>query len=829
MVVAVVVVAFASGSLFGYYTFGADAVVWLYLPVGVTLSALLLTPRRQWPWILAAVALTEIVVDVSQRWDPIPASGLALANAAEPLVGALLLRRFVTGEVELLRPRHVVAFLVCCVGLAPVVGSLIGATTFVLDDRGAWVESFVPFWAGDATAVLTVAGSVLAWRYRDRAPGVAVRWVIAVLATTSVTVIGFSSGHQPLFYLPIPLLFWIGFSQRLPVMFTSGLAMAVTANWMTSDGYGPWADLAKPSPLTTVTLQLFLVTAVLGAWLLAVGVAERDAARSATSTERAALQRLHAMQTLTAHLARAATSSAIAEAVVRDGINLLADHGVVGIVTADRTQMRTWTTVDGPIPIVQPHRRVPLDSGTPLAVALRGSARIVHQSLDEMWSELELTVTYGSPDVRSGLCVPVTDGDGPPLGVLAFGFAREHVVDAETIAFAETLAGLTGQALRRAQSYERELDAAHQLQQALLPVLARRHSGIQVAADYRPADRAHDVGGDWYDVFDLPDGRVAFAVGDVVGHHLAAAAAMARLQSALRIVAQSAGGPAQVLEELDRASAFISNAEMATVGYADYEPATRLLRYACAGHLPPLLLTDDGAEYLWKARSMPVGVDPSDRAQAERTVPAGATLIWYTDGLVERRGVPLRAALDRLAAAAVHLNEQAPEQVCRSLLSQMTEGGPMLDDTVVLCIRFPAGDAAPSAVKRAGELVMEASFDVASLSATRHALRTAVDARGVPAARAYGFVLAVNEGLNNAIRHGGGGGRVTVECTQRRLVAVVEDQQPTRPLTLPTAPPPPTAVAGRGLWLISQLCDAVRFEAGTTGLRLMMELALDPP
>ena len=583
--------------------------------------------------------------------------------------------------------------------------------------------------------------------------------------------------------------------------------------------------------MTTVTLQLFLFTAVLGAWLLAVGVAERDTARSATSTERAALERLNAIQTLTAHLARAATSPAIAEAVVRDGINLLADHGVVGIVTADRTQMRTWTTVDGPIPVVQPHRRVPLDSGTPLAVALRGSARIVHQSLDEMWSELELTVTYGSPDVRSGLCVPVTDGDDPPLGVLAFGFAREHAVDAETIAFAETLAGLTGQALRRAQSYERELDAAHQLQQALLPVLAGRHSGIEVAADYRPADRTHDVGGDWYDVFDLPDGRVAFAVGDVVGHHLAAAAAMARLQSALRIVAQSAAGPAQVLERLDLASAFISNAEMATVGYADYEPATRLLRYACAGHLPPLLLTDDGAEFLWKARSLPVGVDPSDRAQAERTVPVGATLIWYTDGLVERRGVPLRAALDRLAAAAAHLNEQAPDQVCRSLLSQMTEGGPMLDDTVVLCIRFPAGpgDTVSSATGHAGELVMEASFDVANLSTTRHALRKEVDARGVPAARAYGFVLAVNEGLINAIRHGGGGGRITVECRQRRLVAVVEDQQPTLPLTLPTAPPPPTAVAGRGLWLISQFCDVVRFEAGTNGLRLIMELVLDRP
>ena len=137
MIVAVVSVAFASGSLFGYYAFGADAIIWLYLPAGVTLSALLLTPRRQWPWILAGVALAEIVVDMSQDWDLRTASGLALANTAEPLVGALLLRRFVTGEVELLRPRHVFAFLVCCVGLAPVVGGVIGATTFVLAPEAA--------------------------------------------------------------------------------------------------------------------------------------------------------------------------------------------------------------------------------------------------------------------------------------------------------------------------------------------------------------------------------------------------------------------------------------------------------------------------------------------------------------------------------------------------------------------------------------------------------------------------------------------------------------------------------------------------------------------
>ena len=374
---------------------------------------------------------------------------------------------------------------------------------------------------------------------------------------------------------------------------------------------------------------------------------------------------------------------------MRDGIVLLADHGSVAIVSADGSQLHTWSANGRAAPTVNQAGLVPVDASTPLAAAVRSKMRVVHQTFDGMTAhDADITATYPGPEIHSGLCVPVTDGDGPALGALAFGFTREHAVDADAIAFAETLAGLTGQALQRAQAYEYELDAAHQLQRALLPVLAGNFAGIRVAADYRPADRAHDVGGDWYDVFDLPGGRIGFTVGDVVGHHLAAAAAMARLQLALRIVAQSADGPARVLEELDRASGMISNSEMATVGYADYDPATGSLRYACAGHLPPLLITDADAEFLWQARSLPVGVDRVPREQATRTVAPGSTLVWFTDGLVERRGMSLRAALDRLAAAAARVNDQPPEQVCQALLGDMAGGGPMQDDTVILCIRF---------------------------------------------------------------------------------------------------------------------------------------------
>jgi serine phosphatase RsbU (regulator of sigma subunit)/integral membrane sensor domain MASE1 len=692
LVVAVVVVAYAVGALLAFAAFGATAIVVLFLPAGVTLSALVLTPTRQWPSVLAAVAVTEIVVDVSHGQSLRFVWGFALANTAEPLVGAWLLRRRRPAGLDLLRRRDLIAFLSCCVAAGPLVGGLVGATTISASSHRGWWESFLPFWAGDATGVLTVAGCVLAWRHRPR-PGLApaVRWALALIATAVITMVGFWPAHLPLFYLPIPLLFWLAFGQRLLVALTCGLAMTVTANVLTSAGHGPWAALDGPVAVKTATLQLFLGVAILGAWFLAVGVAERDTARRATSAERAARQRLHVVQALTARLATAASSQAIAEAVVRDGATLFADHVTLGIVSPEGPQLSIWTSTGRPPEVAEPGPRIELSAPTPLAYAARSGHRVVHQRVEDLVAEFpEPALACRSLGVRSGLYLPVVDRGGQPLGVLAFAFAREYAVDADVMAMAETLASITGQALQRAQHYEHELDAAHQLQHALLPVLEHGHPGIRVSADYRPAERTHEVGGDWYDVFALPGDRIGLAVGDVVGHDLAAAAAMARVQSALRIVAQNADGPAEALAELDRASAFITDSFMTTVGYADYDPSTSLLRYACAGHPPPLVLSAGRAQFLWGGRSAPIGVVGSSRSQAQCAVTPGSTLIWYTDGLVERDNVPLPVSLDRLADMAAPLNSHDPNDLCRALLDGMAGDDARRDDAVVLCIQFGA-------------------------------------------------------------------------------------------------------------------------------------------
>ncbi|MEV6303076.1 SpoIIE family protein phosphatase [Actinoplanes sp. NPDC051861] len=513
LVVVVVAAAYAAGALLAFVAFDATSIVVLFLSAGVTLSALLLTPRRQWPWILATVAATEIAVDLSQGITLPYCLGFALANTAEPLTGALLMRRYVPGRVNLLQRRHLLAFLGCCVVAGPFVGALIGGTTIAQGQDREWLESFLPFWAGDATGVLTVAGTVLAWRHRRPLD---LRWAGILLLIVTVTALSFWPRHLPLFYLPLPLLYWLGFQQPLAVTMTSGLSMTITANLMTSAGHGPWAALEGSVPFKTATLQLFLSVAVVGACLLAVGVAERDRAR---------------------------------------------------------------------------------------------------------------------------------------------------------------------------ELYETEAGAARQLQHALLPTFGRDLSPVRISAGYRPADLTHDVGGDWYDVFHLPGERIGFAVGDVVGHDLAAAAAMARLQAIVRVLAQSAPGPAEVLTGLDQASRLIDGAHTCTVGYADYHPGTRLLRYACAGHPPPLLVTSGHGEFLWEGRSLPVAVESGDREAAELVLPAGSQLIWYTDGLVERRDESLYVSLERLAATAGDLSRATLPDPSQALLDRMSPGT-ATDDTAVLWLTF---------------------------------------------------------------------------------------------------------------------------------------------
>jgi serine phosphatase RsbU (regulator of sigma subunit) len=235
-------------------------------------------------------------------------------------------------------------------------------------------------------------------------------------------------------------------------------------------------------------------------------------------------------------------------------------------------------------------------------------------------------------------------------------------------------------------------DIALRLQRSLLPDVPTPER-LEVHAAYAPAQGAMAIGGDWYDVVELPDGRAALSVGDVAGHGLPAASVMGQLRSAARTLALDSTSPADVLRRLDRFASMIDGRPLATVAYALIDPVTGLVRYALAGHPPPLLLRADGTtELLQQGRSPLLGVDPTEpRAEGEATLCPGDTLIVYTDGLVERPDSSIDAGIARLIDRAAALAARDPQTLADELIAGVQE--PRRDDTAVLCVRLDPGQS----------------------------------------------------------------------------------------------------------------------------------------
>jgi PAS domain S-box-containing protein len=303
---------------------------------------------------------------------------------------------------------------------------------------------------------------------------------------------------------------------------------------------------------------------------------------------------------------------------------------------------------------------------------------------------------------RSELAVPLEVGGGAEaLMLLELTDPARRPYDAGDEAFVRELAARAGLLMAAARVLEDERRVALSLQRALLPEGPVGQPGLEIAARYTAAADGMEVGGDWYDVLPLPGGRVGLAVGDVVGHGLEAAACMGRLRTALAALAQDAAGVSDLMDRLRRFADGPAGVGFATACYAVLDPATGELEHASAGHPPMLLVAPDGSvRWLGEARGVPFcGLE--DRAVAARTVlEPGATLMMFSDGLIERRRRPLALQLDRLAAVAAAQRGRPAEEACASVVEGMTGGEAMEDDVVLLCVRLApsaAGDDATAA------------------------------------------------------------------------------------------------------------------------------------
>ncbi|MCS0639479.1 SpoIIE family protein phosphatase [Streptomyces sp. LP05-1] len=408
------------------------------------------------------------------------------------------------------------------------------------------------------------------------------------------------------------------------------------------------------------------------------------------ATEKAARERLQRLYRLTASLAVSATLSDVCDAVHKSAPQALDATAVslelhskrivpsLGPTDALASAGTTWTDLDAPGArtwLTPAHHAG--DRPAPAAGTDGGAARPAADTGD------------GDRHGEVVRRVPL-EAEGLTLGHLTVRCAPGVRPDDEHI---RAVAQQIAQAVRRAGLFEHEHRLAERLQRSLLPSLPEV-DGVEIASAYAPGTHMVNVGGDWYDVHVLDADTIGLTIGDVAGHGVAEATAMAQISTALRSIARRCGRrPAAVLEEVNDFLNAYHEGLMATACYAMYSRRTGILRYARAGHPPPLLIgADGGSRYLSGALAPPLGPVPfTGYAEEEVPVSDGDTLVLYTDGLIERRGEAMDTGLARLVQLGRSTVGLGARETCALFLHQQPDTE-LPDDCALLVARFSVED-----------------------------------------------------------------------------------------------------------------------------------------
>ena len=238
------------------------------------------------------------------------------------------------------------------------------------------------------------------------------------------------------------------------------------------------------------------------------------------------------------------------------------------------------------------------------------------------------------------------------------------------------------------QRAEQEEQLALRLQRAIIPEEDQpvEAAGVDVAVRYRPAEQGRLVAGDWYDALLLPDKKLLLVVGDITGHGIDAVTGMIAARNALRGLAATGAGPADLLKYLNYAACHLTEGMAGTVVCGRYDPETRVLRWARAGHLPPVLVRDGRAEMLPLPGGVLLGLDPdAEYEEATLAMRGGDTLLLFTDGLIERRADSISDALREFTAASVPAGPDAAAHADRILDNAISDTG---DDACLVAVRI---------------------------------------------------------------------------------------------------------------------------------------------
>jgi PAS domain S-box-containing protein len=784
-----------AGAYFGTAKLGLElasahpSITAVWPPTGISLAAILVWGFRMWPGVALGAALANTFTGDLPAWSIL---GITTGNTLEAVTGALLLQR-VGFRLSLDRVRDVLALAVLAAGISTMVAATIGVTSLWAADQitsadelpSAWRD----WWLGDMGGDLLVAPFllVLASGARlDRRPQRVAEALALLAALAGLSLLVFSR-DTPLTYLTFPPLIWAALRFRQIGASFSTLVVATIAVVFTENDMGPFSRASADESL--LLAQTFMGVTAIATLVLAAITSERARAE-------AELQRAHdrlegkveeqtaEVEERTAEIDRYHKELELQGVIARnmaEGVCLVRVSDLA-IVYANPEFERMFGYDRGELTGQHASSLNYGGGGMGPAETARSIARRLERSGEATYEVLN------------------KKRDGTPL------WCRAH-----TSVFEHPEYGMVWVAVHEDITERKRADV---LERSFIPDHLPTIPGVQLAARFIPGGAGIEVGGDWYDVLELDDGSIAIAMGDVAGRGVQAAAIMAQLRNALRAYVFEGHPPAFALERLNQLAWGMDRGVMATLVYLAFDPASGQVRLASAGHLPPLQANPDGStEYLEDGRSLPLGVARATTYdEAKYELSPGATLLLYTDGLVEQRGIPIDAGLARLAAST-RSEQDDIEDLCDHLIETLDPAG---DDDVALLALRPT-------LLAPGLLEMKMPAEPIALRSVRRSLGRWLHQCEAGETESYEIILACNEAFANAIEHayGPGDGWVEMKAT------ILEDEVSITVLDFGRWREPRGVNRGRGLTLIEAVMDSVEIgkdpERGTR-IRMVRKL-----
>jgi PAS domain S-box-containing protein len=763
--------------------FATKQVTAVWPPTGIGVAALLLLGYRMWPGIFLGAFISN-----AMSHEPLyTAAGIAVGNTLGPLLATVGLRRLVEFDVAMERLRDVLGLVLVGSALAMTVSATNGVINLAIAGIVPWSEfgsNWWLWWVGDSMGVLLVAPVLLTWSTWKR--GFVQSWrdaieivvlAAAVIATTWLLFVRATPVAYPLY----PFVIWaaLRFGQRATS--TAVVVISSIAIWGTIHGLGPFS--AGPLDHRLIMLVTFMAGLSVTGLVLGAITAER---RVAGEQLEAAERRFHVLAEIVPQI----------------------------VWTADETGWIDWYN----------HRWYEYTGQTPDEAAGWGWQTAHHpEDFPRVMQDWPRSIATGAPfDMESR--IRRKDGE-----YRWFLLRAEPWRDAR--GSVERWYGTNTDIDDQKRTLQQTTRVAETLQGAFLPGRLPVRSDLRFDALYLAAERDALIGGDWYDAFELPDGHIIVSIGDVMGHGVSAAVAAARIRQGIFAVALDDADPSVILAKVNR-MVMLQESAVATALVAIIDPKLTKMRYASAGHPPPIIATPLAPGASLPFGGLPLGVTPDlDLQTFETGLARGAVILFYTDGVTEIRRNIESAETVLIDELTKLVGDNTTQRPAAAIQRAVMGGDRPADDAVIMVLQLSPGS--PGARPNDARLQKSWTFhssDAYSAHESRHELMGFI--RGLLSSEddLFRIELIIGEILANTVKHAPGLVTVDIDWSGAQPALTIVDTGPGLARFSPALPNDGLTEDGRGLFLIGTLAHDVRVERmPDAGTKMTVNLPINCP